>query len=76
MAAASVEANPFLELVEALADRHGELDLHVEHLSLKLPMIRQTVELNGTVTVSVKFRGLTEREKQANVAREVRAHSK
>jgi hypothetical protein len=76
MAASSAEPNPFLELVEALADRHGEVDLHVEHLSLTLPMIRQTVELNGTVTLAVKFRGLTEKEKQANVAREVRAHSK
>lgn len=69
-------SNPFLELVEALANRHGEVDVHLEHLSLKLPMIRETVELNGSITVSLKFRELTEKEKQANVAREVRQHSR
>jgi hypothetical protein len=76
MAVSSLGPNPFVELVEALADRHGEVDLHVEHLTLKLPLLRETVELNGTITVSVKFRGLTEKEKQANVAREVRAHAR
>jgi hypothetical protein len=68
--------NPFVELVEALANRHGEVDVHLEHLKLRVPLIREAIELNGTVTVSVKFRELTEREKQADVARELRAHAR
>ncbi len=67
-------SNPFFDLVEALANRHGEVDVHLEHLSLKVPMVREPIELSGTVTVSMKFRDLTDKEKQAAVARELKLH--
>jgi hypothetical protein len=69
-------ANPFLELVEALANRHGEVDVHLEHLQVKVPMIREPLEVSGTVTVALKFRELTDREKQADVAREIKLHAR
>jgi hypothetical protein len=69
----SPKSNPLHELLEAVADRRGELDIRLEHLSLKLPMIPESVELNGTITVSVHMRELTDREKEARVAKELRA---
>jgi hypothetical protein len=75
-AAMTSSSNPFVELIESLANRHGEVDMHLERLRLKLPMIREPIELSGTVTVAIKFRPLTERENQASVAREIRIHAR
>lgn len=61
-----------LDLVEALADRQGEVDVRLEHLSLRLPMIRETIELNGQVSISVHLRDLSPKEKSARVAKEIR----
>jgi hypothetical protein len=79
MAPAPVEAerpaNPFFELVEALSNRQGQIDIRLEKMSLKLPFSGGAVELNGTVTVSVHLRELTERERAAHVSRQVKALS-
>jgi hypothetical protein len=64
--------NPFLDAIEALADRHGEIDVRLERLTVRLPLMPEAVELNGALTVSVHLRALTEKEKAARVAKEVR----
>jgi|GEM_PF-3018951 len=64
--------NPFVDMIEALADRQGEIDLRLEHLTLRLPLMPQAIEVNGAVSVSVHLRALTEKEKAARVAKEVR----
>ena len=68
----SAEWNPFQDFVQAFADRHGELDIRLDHVQLKLPLVRDSLELNGTITVSVHMRALSDKEKQARVAHEVR----
>ncbi len=68
--------NLFQDFVEAVANRHGQLDIHLEHVALKLPMLRESLELNGTISVSVHLRELTDREKQARVAKELRSLAK
>jgi hypothetical protein len=67
------DPNPFLDIVEALANRHGEVDIRLEHLNLRLPMMHDSLELNGAITVSVHLRELTEKEKAARAAKEVRS---
>jgi|HubBroStandDraft_1064217.scaffolds.fasta_scaffold06356_4 hypothetical protein len=69
------ESNLFQDFVQAIADRHGEMDIRLDHLQLRLPLLRESVELNGTISVSVHVRQLTDKEKQARVAREVRVLS-
>lgn len=69
---AMADSNLFQDFVQAIADRHGELDIRLEHLSLRLPLMKESLELNGTITVSVHMRDLTEKEKQARVAKELR----
>lgn len=64
--------NPLLDMVEALSDRQGELDIRLEHLSLRFPMMPETLELNGQVTVSLHLRDLSEKEKSARAAKEIR----
>jgi hypothetical protein len=67
--------NPFLEMMEALSNRHGQMDIHLDHLTLRLPFTQRTVELNGTVTVSVHLRELSDKERSAHVAKQVRTLS-
>jgi hypothetical protein len=73
---AAPESNLFQDFVQAIADRHGEVDIRLEHLSLRLPIIRESIELNGTIAVSVHMRELTEKEKNARVAKELRVLSR
>jgi hypothetical protein len=67
------ESNLFLDMVEALANRHGEVDIRLEHLNLRLPLMRESLELNGAITVSVHLRELSDKEKAARIAKEVRS---
>ncbi|MGA8303714.1 MAG: hypothetical protein WA691_04240 [Thermoplasmata archaeon] len=69
---ATPETNLFQDFVQAIADRHGQMDIRLEHLSLRLPLLKESVELNGTISVSVHMRELTDKEKQARVAKELR----
>ncbi|MCI4373555.1 MAG: hypothetical protein L3K02_07945, partial [Thermoplasmata archaeon] len=62
----------FQDWMSAMVNQRGELDLRLEGVSLKLPFLAEPVELNGTVTVSFHVRELTEKEREARVAKEVR----
>ncbi|MDH2900407.1 MAG: hypothetical protein PXY39_05500 [archaeon] len=69
---AEVEKGLFEGLIEALADKHSQLDLNFQKVSLRLPGMQQLgVELNGTVTLSVHMRELTDQEKEAFAAKNV-----
>ncbi|MGI0129174.1 MAG: hypothetical protein ACREDE_05045 [Thermoplasmata archaeon] len=74
-ATVSSDPNFFSGLVRAIEDRHGELDIRLERLSLRLPLIAESIELNGTISISMHVRELTDEEKQARVAKEIRALS-
>jgi len=64
--------NFLVELVEALSDRQGQIELRLEHLALRFPMMRESVELNGQVSLSLHLRDLSDKEKSARSAREIR----
>ena len=69
---AEVEKGLFEGLIQALADKHSQLDLNFQKVSLRLPGMQQIgVELNGTVTLSVHMRELTDEEKQALAAKNI-----
>ncbi len=69
---ASVEKGLLEGLIEALADKHSQVDLNFQNVSLRLPGVQQLgVELNGTITLSVHMREMTDEEKRALSARNV-----
>ncbi|HKW03845.1 MAG TPA: hypothetical protein VJN71_00975 [Nitrososphaerales archaeon] len=60
----------FLEgMFEALANKHSQLDINFQKTTLKVPGVQASVELNGTISVTVHLRELTEEEKQASAQR-------
>jgi hypothetical protein len=66
------ESNLFMDMMEAASDRHGQMDIRLEHLSFRLPILRDTLEVNGTISVTIHMRDLTEKEKQARIERELK----
>lgn len=69
---AAASANPFVEMIEALSNRHGQVDLRLEKFAVRLPLGGE-IELTGTLSVSVHLRELSERERKAHEGRQVRA---
>ena len=65
--------NPFVEVLEALSNHQGQVDIRLDRFVLKLPF--GAVELTGAMTVSVHLRELSEREQKAHEGRTVRALS-
>jgi hypothetical protein len=65
-------ANVFQDWMDAITNQRGELDVRLEGVSLKLPFLPEPVELNGTVTMSFHVRELSEKEREARAAKEVR----
>ena len=63
--------NPLVEMIEALSNRQGQVDVRLEKFAVKLPYAGE-VELTGNLTVSVHLRELTDRERKAHEGRQVR----
>lgn len=54
-------------VIDALTDKHSQLDLHLRGLTLSLGDSRLSLKLSGDVSVAVHLRDLTEEEKIAHV---------
>ena len=68
----SVTDTSFFEgLIESLADKHSQLDVHFQNTSIKLPGIEKSLEIDGLVTLSVHVRELTDEEKKASSKKNV-----
>ncbi len=62
---AGLEKGVFGGVLEALANKHSKLELNFDKVSVTLPNVRMSLELNGTVTLSVHMREMTEEERKA-----------
>lgn len=60
-------------LIESLNDKHTQLDLRLRGLTVNLRGGRVALEVNGTVTVAVHMRDLSDEERAAYVAHNVSA---
>jgi hypothetical protein len=55
-------------MIDALTDKHSQLDLHLSNITLSLGDPRLAVRLSGDVSVSIHMRELTDDEKAAHSA--------
>jgi hypothetical protein len=55
-------------VIDAMTDKHSQVDLHLRGLKLSLGDTDLAVKLTGDVSVSVHLRDLTDQEKAAHVA--------
>ncbi len=55
-------------LIEALSDKHSQVDIRLQDLTMNLADSRVGVKVSGTITIAVHMRDLTAPEKEAHVA--------
>ncbi|MDG6958002.1 MAG: hypothetical protein JRN55_04480, partial [Nitrososphaerota archaeon] len=53
-------------VLEALSDKHSQLDVNLQGMTVKFPNTGIGVEFNGLVTVTAHVRDMTEDEKKAS----------
>lgn len=59
-------------LIEALANKHSQLDINFQKTGVRILGMQQLgIELNGVVTLTVHMRDLTEEEKKASATKNV-----
>lgn len=63
----------FAGLIDALSDKHSQLDIRLQNLVIRMPGSRLGLEINGLITLAVHMRDLSEEERQAHIARNVAA---
>lgn len=61
--------------IEALIDKHSQLEVQLDGVRVHLPGTRFGLELNGSMTVSVHMREMTEPERQALAAGHAAQHT-
>jgi len=74
--AAEAERSLIEGVLETLSDKHSQFDINLQGMTVRLPNLRMTVDLNGLVTVTCHIRDMTEDEKRASAARNVALMSK
>ena len=62
--------------LSALSDKHSQLDVNLQGMSVRFPNTGITVEFNGLVTVTYHVRDMTEDEKKASAAKNITMMSK
>jgi hypothetical protein len=58
-------------VIDALSDKHSQVDLRLQGLTMSLGDSRLAVHLSGTVTLAVHLRDLTDAEKDAHATANV-----
>lgn len=52
-------------LVEAMVNKNSQVDIALKRLTISLPAVNMSAELNGNLTVTITTRDLTEEERVA-----------
>ncbi len=65
------ERGLFGGLIEALGDKHSQLDINFQHAKMNLIGAQIGLEMNGVVSLTVHMRDLTEDEKKASAEKNV-----
>ena len=60
-------------IIDALSDKHSQVDLRLQDVTLALGDSRLALKLSGSVTVTIHMRDLTEAEKDAHVQANIKA---
>jgi hypothetical protein len=58
-------------IIEALSDKHSQVDISLQGMSVRFPNTGIGVELNGLVTVSAHVRDITEDERKASASKNI-----
>ena len=74
--AADAEKSILGGIIEALSDKHSQLDINLQGMSVRFPTIGMSVECNGLITLTAHLRDITEDEKKASASKNITQMSK
>ena len=74
--AADVEKSLLGGIIEALSDKHSQLDINLQGMSVRFPTIGMSVECSGLITLTAHLRDITEDEKKATASKNIAQMSK
>jgi hypothetical protein len=74
--AADTEKTIVEGILEALSDKHSQLDINLQGMSIRFPRAGISIECNGLITLTSHVRDITEDEKKASASRNVALMSK
>lgn len=58
-------------IIEALSDKHSQVDINLQGMSVSFPNTGIGVELNGLVTLTCHVRDITEDERKASASKNI-----
>ena len=69
--AAGTERSMVLEFLEALSDKHSQIDINLQGMNVKFPNTGMSVEFDGLVTITSHVRDMTDDEKKASASKNI-----
>jgi hypothetical protein len=64
-------ADALNRLLMAVSDKHGQVDVNMQRVALKVPGTHLGIEVSGTITLTLHMRDLTDDEKRASASKNV-----
>ena len=62
-------------LISALANKHAEIELNFDRTALRFPAMQMSMELSGSIILSVHMRDMSEDERRALASKKIAAVS-
>jgi hypothetical protein len=59
--------NMFHEFLTALDGKQGQLDIRLQNFSVRVPLLRESFEVSGNLTIVAHMRGMSDKERQAYI---------
>jgi hypothetical protein len=65
------ERSIVVEFLEALSDKHSQIDINLQGMNVRFPNTGMSVEFDGLVTITSHVREMTDDEKKASASKNV-----
>lgn len=65
------ERSIVVEFLEALSDKHSQIDINLQGMNVRFPNTGMSVEFDGLLTITSHVRDMTDDEKKASASKNV-----
>jgi len=69
--AAGAEKSLVADFLEALSDKHSQMDINLQGMSVRFPSTGVSIEFNGLLTITSHVRDMTDDEKKASASKNI-----
>ncbi|MFZ1023207.1 MAG: hypothetical protein WAN87_03640 [Thermoplasmata archaeon] len=67
-----LSTNMFHDFLTALDGKQGQLEIRLQNFSVRVPMLRESFEVTGNLTIVAHMRGMSDKERQAYVQKNLK----